>query len=195
MLYLYVLRHVFTYALAVCIQVCIHTCLLYVMVFSGTREDWLLFPVLARMEFDTKERTKFFGLSRERACGIGSGPRKSCSALRPCTPHSDTSAREDLDRLRMIDEVGKLSDLENSLKRRGLHPHLTCTALTGKRPSLIRWSGRIYCGLFAYDVLHCLYLNCIGYLHILFFNCFILKNESLTLKALEFHKKLILSKI
>ena len=135
------------------------------MCVSGVRTDWLLFPVLARMEFDTKERTKFFGLARERACGIGSGPRKGCSALRPCTPHACTSARENLYRLRNdYEESDEMIAVINSLQRRGLNPHQQCTALTGERASVIRWPGRIYHGLFSYDVLHCVYLNCIGYL-------------------------------
>ena len=60
------------------------------------RVENVLFPVLARMEFDTKERYKFFCCSRQRGCGIGSGPRQGHSTLRPCTPHSsrlDLSAK------------------------------------------------------------------------------------------------------
>ena len=147
--------YVFTYNLVVYI-VC-----------SGVRAKWLLFPVLARMEFDTKERSKFFGCARERACGIGSGPRKGCSVLRPCTPHS---SRKDLHRQRMLvagqepraDE--SVDEAVKSLQRRGLHPYHICTALTGARPAVIRWPGRIYHGLFTFDVMHHLYLNCIGYL-------------------------------
>ena len=49
---------------------------------------WHLYPVLARVELDTKERYKFFGCQRQRACGIGSGPRRGRSIFRRCTPHS-----------------------------------------------------------------------------------------------------------
>jgi hypothetical protein len=55
---------------------------------DGAPCEWHLFPFLTRMEFDTKERYKFFGCARQRACGIGSGPRQGRSCIRPCTPHS-----------------------------------------------------------------------------------------------------------
>ena len=55
---------------------------------QGLECKWHLYPVLARVEVDTKERYKFFGCSRQRACGIGSGPRRGRSALRRCRSHS-----------------------------------------------------------------------------------------------------------
>ena len=55
---------------------------------KGLERKWHLYPVLARVEVDTKERYKFFGCSRQRACGIGSGPRRGRSTLRSCTSHS-----------------------------------------------------------------------------------------------------------
>jgi len=55
---------------------------------QGLESKWHLYPVLARVEVDTKERYKFFGCSRQRSCGIGSGPRRGRSALRNCTRHS-----------------------------------------------------------------------------------------------------------
>ena len=42
---------------------------------QGKVHQWHLYPVVARVEVDTKERYKFFGCARQRACGIGSGPR------------------------------------------------------------------------------------------------------------------------
>ena len=55
---------------------------------KGCEHTWHLYPVLARVELDTKERYKFFGCSRQRACGIGSGPRRGRSLLRSCTSHA-----------------------------------------------------------------------------------------------------------
>ena len=54
---------------------------------QGREHKWHLYPVLTRVELDTKERYKFFGCSRQRACGIGSGPRRGRSVLRSCTSH------------------------------------------------------------------------------------------------------------
>ena len=126
----------------------------------------VLFPIIARMELDTKERWKFFCCVREHACGCGSGPRRGHSALRPCTPHS---SRADLPRKRRIVCDTSLTEAErndaaDSLKRWGIHPTRTCTALTGILHAVIAWPYRIYYGLFTYDVMHCVYLNCIGYL-------------------------------
>ena len=114
---------------------------------TGERVKWHLQPVLARMEFDTKERTKFFGLTRQRACGIGSGPRKGRSLFRACTPHS---TREGTPR-------------PDSRMRHGLNPQRPVTALKRCKHSVLQWPGRIYHGLFAYDVLHVLYINAIRY--------------------------------
>ena len=131
--------------------------------------EWCLFAVLARIELDTKERYKFFGCARQRACGIGSGPRRGHSVLRRCTAHS---SRNDLARKRAI--VAGMSDIPcdddrvqeaaDSLRRRGIHPYQLCSAITNAKHSIIRWPGRIYHGLFAYDVMHGLYINSIGYL-------------------------------
>jgi hypothetical protein len=52
----------------------------------------------------------------------------------------------------------------DSLLRRGLHPRLQCTALQRCQHSIIRWPGRLYHGLFAFDVMHTVYINYIGYL-------------------------------
>lgn len=119
------------------------------------------------MEFDTKERTKFFACAREHACAIGSGPRRGRSAFRSCTPHA---SRRDLKRKRLIingvipatDE--EVEEAEDSLRRRGIHPHRVCTALLNRRHCVIKWPGRSYNGLVAFDVLHILYLNWIKYL-------------------------------
>ena len=135
---------------------------------NGNRREWCLFPVLARMELDTKERYKFFCCSAQHACAIGSGPRKGHSNFRRCTPHS---SRTDLYRKRQIisgetepDDGESVHEAEASLKRRGLHPHRVCTAINNCQHVIMRWPGRIYHGLFAFDVMHVLYINCIGYL-------------------------------
>ena len=119
------------------------------------------------MEFDTKERTKFFAQAREHACAIGSGPRKGRSALRPCTPHA---SRHDMQRLFLIiDGVipatkEEVEDAEQCLSRRGIHPHHRCTALANLVHCVIRWPGRLYFGLVGFDVMHILYLNWVKYL-------------------------------
>ena len=112
---------------------------------SGRSEQWRLFPVLARMEFDTKERTKFFGLARERACGCGSGPHKGRSLFRECTPHSR-----------------RKSQTADSLLRHGLKREVP--SLKKCNFCILRWPTRTFHGLFAYDVLHCMYINSIRYL-------------------------------
>lgn len=129
--------------------------------------EWYLFPFLAKMEFDTKERTKFFGQAREHACAIGSGPRKGRSALRACTPHG---SRHDINRqFLIIDGViqateEEVQDAEDCLMRRGIHPHHRCTALSNLVHCVITWPARIYYGLCGFDVMHILYLNWIKYL-------------------------------
>ena len=116
------------------------------------------------MEFDTKERTKFFCCYKQHACGIGSGPRRGHSVLRKCTPHA---SRLDLPQKRRAasDENDPLFEVAvKSLKRRGLHPSRQCTSLQGRQHCLLSWPGRIHHGLFAFDVMHTLYLNTCGYL-------------------------------
>ena len=116
---------------------------------SGETSPWRLFPILARMELDTKERTKFFGLARQRACAIGSGPRKGRSAFRPCTSHA----------------LRKDTDIpHDSFLRRGIDPDRPVMALWPCVKSVIRWSDRLHHGLFAFDVLHVLYINTIRYM-------------------------------
>ena len=98
---------------------------------------------------------------------IGSGLRKGHSAFRPCTPHS---SREDHERLIQIvsEEIpaseDRVSEAAESLSRRGVHPTLRCTALNNCQNCIIKWPGRICNGLFNFDVMHVLYINCIGYL-------------------------------
>ena len=62
------------------------------------------------------------------------------------------------------DECSDHEEAAASLARRGLHPYRKCTAILGLKHCLIRWPGRLYGGLFAYDALHILYINCISYL-------------------------------
>ena len=64
------------------------TCILADGKEKGCEHTWHLYPVLTRVELDTKERYKFFGCCRQRACGIGSGPRRGRSLLRSCTSHA-----------------------------------------------------------------------------------------------------------
>ena len=126
------------------------------------KEKRLLFPIICRMEFDTKERYKFFCCHKQRNCGIGSGPRQGHSALRKCTPHA---SRLDLPAKRLAAADPRSADhttAVTSLTRRGIHPFRQCTALMG-RTCLLPWPGRIHFGLYSYDVMHHLYINCIGY--------------------------------
>ena len=120
-------------------------CLLHTT--TGESVRWTLLPLLVRMEFDTKERYKFFGLNRQRACAIGSGPRKGRSLFRPCTPHSS-----------------RKSPTPDSLSRHGVHPERNVKSLKNLKFCVLSWPRRIYHGLFAFDVLHVLYINCIRYL-------------------------------
>ena len=133
---------------------------------NGENIERILFPVLARMEFDTKERTKFFCLARERACGCGSGPRRGHSLFRHCTLHS---SRRDLQEKRRIvcDDTEPQQERKaaaSSISRRGLHPDMQCTALAGLRHAVLHWPSRIFFGLFSYDIMHGCFINCIGYL-------------------------------
>lgn len=148
----------------------------------------LLFPIVCRMEFDTKgyillhivhiihphhilttythniERYKFFCCSKQHACGIGSGPRQGHSALRPCTPHG---SRTDLAAKRAAAADPNSTNFKEaceSLTRRGIDPLRVCTALAGRNGCLLDWPGRIHFGLFGYDVLHILYSGAVGYL-------------------------------
>ncbi len=45
-----------------------------------------------------------------------------------------------------------------------MHPRRRCTALSKCQHSIIKWPGRVYHGLVAFDVLHILYLNWIKHL-------------------------------
>lgn len=131
----------------------------------GTWNTWHLYPVLARCELDTKERYKFFACSRQRACPIGSGPRKGRSLFRQCTPHA---LRTDIQLKRTVAsrESGSLAKYaSNSLLRRGIHPTIGCPAvLQDCKDAIIYWPHRMFAGLCSYDVLHTLYINTIGYL-------------------------------
>ena len=140
-------------------------CLLWEDTHKGKKQNKrLLYPIVCRMEFDTKERYKFFCCHKQHACGIGSGPRQGHSALRPCTPHA---SRHDIaaKRLASSDKNSvNFAEASASLRRRGIDPPRRCTSLMGRKFCLINWPGRIHFGLFAYDVLHVLYNGCVGYL-------------------------------
>jgi len=130
---------------------------------DGQRRLWHLYPVLARVELDTKERYKFFGCARQHACGIGSGPRRGRSCLRPCTPHS---SRNDFGEKRRLIAVGGTAGVaaEKSLKRRGRHATIRCPAIIDHcKHATLSIPGRLFRGLFAYDVLHVVYIGAIGY--------------------------------
>ena len=129
---------------------------------DGKYTERMLFPFLTRMEIDTKERTKFFCLAREHACGIGSGPRQGHSNFRTCTPHS---TRDDTGHKKhTATRDGEDCAAARSLKRRGIHPMRRCRALSQLKHCVLHWPHRVYYGLFNYDVMHVLFLNCIGYL-------------------------------
>ena len=130
---------------------------------DGQRRLWHLYPVLARVELDTKERYKFFGCARQHACGIGSGPRRGRSCLRACTPHS---SRTDIEEKRRLVAVGGAAGVaaEKSLKRRGRHSKIRCPAITDHcKHATLPIPGRLFRGLFAYDILHVVYIGAIGY--------------------------------
>ena len=134
------------------------------LIFRHVEVERVLFPMLVRMEFDTKERYKFFCLARQRACGIGSGPRQGHSALRECTPHASRVDMPAKRRAAADPQSENGEDAAASVSRRGLHPHRECTALVHLEHCVIRWPNRLYFGLHAYDCMHTLFINCIGYL-------------------------------
>ena len=131
---------------------------------SGEERTWHLYPILARVELDTKERYKFFGCARQRACGVGSGPRRGRSIFRECTPHA---TRDDLVQKRTL-AAGSgtiANDAAKSLSRRGLHPTISCSAvLRDCRDATLSIPGRLFGGLFCYDVMHTVFIGAIGYL-------------------------------
>ena len=130
----------------------------------GKDETWHLYPILARVELDTKERYKFFGLRSQRCCGIGSGPRRGRSLFRQCTPHA---TRCDIARKReLVASAGPGSSAATaSLSRRGLHPTIQCTAiLEDARDAVLNFPHRLYGGLYAYDTMHIIFIGAIGYL-------------------------------
>ena len=129
----------------------------------GHTRTWLLYPVFARSELDTKERYKFFGLARQRACGIGSGPRKGHSIFRQCTPHA---TRDDIDSKRQAVAAGGPDSkaAEASLLRRGLKPTITCTSvLVDCKDAILSFPYRLFGGLYAYDTMHHIFINTTGY--------------------------------
>lgn len=134
---------------------------------AGDREKkWHLYAVLARTELDTKERYKFFGCARQRACPIGSGPRKGRSIFRQCTPHA---TRKDMPRKRQLasreDSSPDCVAAKESLLRRGCHPTISCPAvLEDCRDAILPVPARLFAGLCAYDVMHTIYIGAVGYL-------------------------------
>ena len=127
---------------------------------------WHLFPVLARVELDTKERYKFFGLQRQRACGIGSGPRRGRSTFRQCTHHAtryDLALKREL--VTGAEDTAVAKAASKSLQRRGFHPKIECTAiLVDGKDSVIKLPNRLFGGLYAHDIMHHLFINSIAYL-------------------------------
>ena len=132
---------------------------------SGQTCTWHLFPVLSRVEVDTKERYKFFGGQRQRSCGIGSGPRVGRSVFRPCTPHA--TRKDDIDLKRELSVTGgaKGRAAAASLARRGIHPFISCPAiLIDCKDAVLSLPGRMFGGLYAYDTMHTIFIGAIGYL-------------------------------
>ena len=123
-----------------------------------------MYPVLARVEVDTKERYKFFGGKRQRSCGVGSGPRRGRSLFRQCTPHA---TRGDIDHKRQLVQSGEngAAEAAASLARRGLHPTISCPAvLEDGKDIILSHPGRMFGGLYAFDTMHHLYINSAAYL-------------------------------
>ena len=47
---------------------------------------------------------------------------------------------------------------EASMKRRGCHTHIACPAITQHcKNTTLTIPGRVFCGLYAYDILHVVY--------------------------------------
>ena len=77
---------------------------------------------------------------------------------------NDRLDRDDLDtKRRLAAENGPKCSSSKSLRRRGLHPTITCSAIVGCCTTL-SIPGRLFGGLFAYDIMHVVFLNAIGYL-------------------------------
>ena len=74
--------------------------------------------------------------------------------------------RDDLDIKRQrTAENGPNCSSAKSLRRRGLHPTITCSAVVDDcSNATLSISGRLFGGLFAYDIMHTVFIGAIGYL-------------------------------
>ena len=74
--------------------------------------------------------------------------------------------RDDLDtKRRLAAEMGPKCPAAASLSRRGLHPTITCSAIVDNcSRATLSIPGRIFGGLFAFDIMHIVFIGAIGYL-------------------------------
>ena len=65
----------------------------------------------------------------------------------------------------MIADNGPNCTAGKSIRRRGLHPTITCTAIDDDcSRATLSIPGRLFGGLFAYDIMHTVFIGAIGYL-------------------------------
>ena len=114
-------------------------------------------------------RYKFFGNRSERTCGICSGPRRGRSTFRRGTLHADRWA--EIQRLQRIVDAGtrlrkrgrEHIDAEASLERKGFHALKRCRLIQRCPRSLLTVPGRVFGGLFGFDVMHAIFINWCSY--------------------------------
>ena len=69
------------------------------------------------------------------------------------------------DKQRLVAENGPNCSSGKSLRRRGLHPTIKCTAIIDEcSRATLSIPGRLFGGLFAYDIMHTVFIGAIGYL-------------------------------
>ena len=114
-------------------------------------------------------RYKFFGSRSERTCGICSGPRKGRSTFRRGTLHANRWS--EIQRLQSIVDAGtrlkkrkrRHRDAESSLERKGVHALRRCRLPERCPQSLLKVPGRVFGGLFSFDVMHVIFINWCSY--------------------------------
>ena len=66
---------------------------------------------------------------------------------------------------KLVAENGPNCPSAQSLRRRGLHPTMTCSAIVDCcSDATLSIPGRLFGGLFAYDIMHTVFIGAIGYL-------------------------------
>ena len=112
-------------------------------------------------------RYKFFGSRSERTCGICSGPRKGRSTFRRGTPHANRW--EEIKQLQHVADGGcnrnkrKRKEAQKSLERKGFHALKRCRLPERCPQSLLSIPGRVFGGLFGFDVMHTIFINWCSY--------------------------------